>query len=118
MGSWKDMKEAVNDGCIIKAGIKNLWSSLTPDGEESPEHEVFIECTTDFSHVDEKFFGSLTQPTFLLQPCVPLIFTGGNYSAGWLVVRSDGKVLRQILNPSCMQWERTWERCAVRWFAR
>ncbi|MDP6354590.1 MAG: hypothetical protein QF473_05805, partial [Planctomycetota bacterium] len=82
------------------------------------EHEVFIECTTEFSHVDEKFFGALTQPTFLLQPCVPLMFTGENFAPGWLVVRSDGKVQRQTLDPSSMQWKRTWDQHAVRWFAR
>ena len=118
LGSWKAMREAVGDGCILKVGIKNLWSYLTPAGDEPLEHEVFIECTTDFCHVDEKFFGALTQPTFLLQPCVPLMFTGENFAPGWLVVRSDGKVQRQVLNPSTMQWNRTWDRHAVRWFAR
>ena len=118
LGSWREMREAAGDGCIFKVGIKNLWSYLTPAGAEAPEHEVFIECTTDFSHVDEKFFGALTQPTFLLQPCVPLLFTGESFAPGWLVVRSDGKVQRQTLNPSSMQWERTWDRHAVRWFAR
>ena len=117
-GNWREMRKAVNDGCILKVGIKNLWSYLTPAGEEAPEHEVFVECTTDFSHVDGEFFGVLTQPTFLLQPCVPLVFTAESFAPGWLVVRSDGKIQRQTLNPSNMQWERTWDRCAVRWFAR
>lgn len=118
LGSWKKLREAANDGCTLKVGISNLWSCLTPAGEEAPEHEVFVECTTDFAHVDDKFFGSLTQPTFLLQPCTPLRFTGENFAPGWLVVRSDGKVQRQTLNPSSRQWEQTWGRCAVRWFAR
>jgi hypothetical protein len=25
-GSWKEMRQAAGDGCILKAGIKNLWS--------------------------------------------------------------------------------------------
>ena len=117
-GSWEEIRKAVNNGRILKVGIKNLWSYLTPAGEEAPEHEVFIECTTDFSHLDEKFVGALTQPTFLLQPGVPLKFAGENFALGWLVVRSDGKVQRHTLNPTNMQWEQTWDRYAVRWFAR
>lgn len=117
-GSWENMRTAVNDGCILKVGIRNLWSHLAPPGEEVPEHEVFIECATDFAHIDAQFFASLTQPTFLLQPCVPLRFIDERFAPGWLVVRSDGKVQRQVLNPSSMQWERAWDRYAVRWFAR
>lgn len=117
-GSWEDIRKAVKQGRILKVGIRNLWSYLTPPGEETLEHEVFIECTTDFSHLDEGFVGALTQPTFLLQPTVPLKFTGENFALGWLVVRTDGKVQRVTLNPANMQWERTWDRHAVRWFAR
>lgn len=118
LGSWEEMRKAANNGCTLKVGIKNLWSHLAPPEQETPEHEVFIECTTDFSHVDDQFIAVLTQPTFFLQPCNPLRFVGENFSLGWLVVRSDGKVQRQTLNPSTMQWERTWDRCAVRWFTR
>ena len=118
VGSWKSLHEAANDGCVLKAGIRNLWCGIGPDCEPTPEHEVFVECTTDFSHVDEGFFGSLTQPTFLLKPCVPLVFTAGAYAPGWLVVRSDGNVLRQTMEPVRMKWERVWSRHAVRWFAR
>ena len=117
-GSWKALQEAANDGCVFKVGIRNLWSGFVPDNEQTPEHEVFVECTTDFSHVHDEFFGSLTQPTFLLKPCVPLVFERGCYAPGWLIVRSDGRVLRQTVDPTTMRWERMWSRHAVRWFAR
>ena len=118
MGSWKALREAANDGCVLKVGVRNLWRGFVADREQTPAHEVFIECTTDFCHVDEGLFGSLTQPTFLLKPCVPLVFTGGAYAPGWLVVRSDGNVLRQTLDPMTMKWGQVWSRHAVRWFAR
>ena len=47
-----------------------------------------------------------------------LAFSGDDCRLGWLVVRSDGRIQRQTLNPSSMQWEQTWGRCPVRWFAR
>ena len=118
MGSWEKLRKVANDGCTFKVGIKNLWSHLAPADGEVPEHEVFMESTTDFTHVDEQYFAVLTQPTFLLQPCRPLKFVDENFAAGWLVVLSNGRVQRQTLNPSTMQWERTWDRHAVRWFAR
>ena len=43
MGSWEDVRTAANNGCILKAGVRNLWSYLTPGGQETPEHEVFVE---------------------------------------------------------------------------
>lgn len=118
LGSWKNIHAAAHDGCVLKVGVKNLWSDFASDRKEFRDHEVFVECTTDFSHVDGEFFGSLTQPTFLIQPCIPLIFTDGYYALGWLVVRSDGRIQRRVLNPSTMQWEQKWGRYAVRWFAR
>ncbi len=118
LGSWEDLRKAVEDGRRVKVGIKNLWSYLTPAGEKPLDHEVFLECTSEFSHLNQGFFGALTQPTFLLQPCVPLMFTGENFAPGWLVVRTDGKVQRQTLNLTSMQWERAWSRHALRWFVR
>ena len=101
----KELRRVANHGCAFKMGVRNLWSHLTPPGEKTPEHEVFLESTTNFAHVDQRFFGVLTQPTVLLQPCRPLRFVDENFAAGWLVVRSDGKIQRQTLDPSTMQWE-------------
>ena len=117
-GSWTDLRAAANEGGTFKVGIRNLWSQLAPSGEGVPEHEVFVEATTHFAHIDEQFFAVLTQPTFLLQPCLPLRFSDDNFAPGWLVVRSDGKVQRQTLNPATMQWGRAWGRYAVRWFVQ
>ena len=118
LADWEELKRAMDDGCRVKVGIRDLWSYLTPEGEDGPAHEVFMECTSEFSHLDQGFFGALTQPTFLLQPRVPLRFTGESFAYGWLVVRTDGQVQRQVLNPASMQWERKWSRHAVRWFVR
>lgn len=118
LGSWEDIRKAANDGCIFKVGIKNLWTHLAPRDQEVPDHEVFVECATDFAHIDDKFVGSLTQPTFLLQPCTPLRFIDERFRPGWLVVRSDGRVQRLVFDPATMNWERAWDRHAIRWFAR
>ena len=117
-GNWTDLRDAANDGATFKVGLRDLWSRLRSPGDEAPEHEVFVEATTHFAHLDEQFFAVLTQPTFLLQPCVPLRFVDESFAPGWLVVRSDGRAQRQTLDPATMQWERGWGRCAVRWFVR
>jgi hypothetical protein len=118
LGGWEELRKAVDGGRRVKVGIRYLWSYLTPEGEDAPTHEVFVECTSEFSHLDQGFFGALTQPTFLLRPCVPLSFTGESFASGWLVVRTDGQVQRQILNPTTMQWEQSWTRHSLRWFVR
>jgi hypothetical protein len=118
VGNWNHLSEAVSDGCVIKVGIKNLWSVMTPSLKECEDHEVFIECTTNFAHRDEKFFSCLTLPTFMLQPVLPLLFKDGYFVYGWLVVRSDGKVQLQIFDASSMSWKTTWKRFAIRWFAK
>lgn len=117
-GNWEELRSAANDGCELKVGIRNLWSHLTPAGENPVEHEVFTACGTQFAHVDTKFFGALTTPTFLVRPMTPMKFDSDRVEAGWLLVRSDGRVRRQTLNVATFGWERTWSRYAMRWFAR
>ena len=117
-GSWQDIQHAANNGCVLKVGIRNLWEYLTPSGQVSPEHEVFIECGVQFVHIDSQFSGVLTIPTLMLGPCKPLKFVGETFAPGWLLVRTDGRLCRQTLEPSTMQWQRTWARHAIRWFAR
>jgi hypothetical protein len=118
LGGWEELRKAVDDGCRVTVGIRDLWAYMTPENEEAPAHEVFVECTSEFSHLDQGFFGALTQPTFLLRPSVPLAFAGESFASGWLVVRTDGKVQRQVLNPTTMLWERSWTRHAMRWLVR
>jgi len=117
-GSSQDIQRAANDGCALKVGIKDLWSYLMPAGQEAPTHEVFLECSVQFAHIDKNFFGALTTPTFLVQPCKPLQFHGQAFAPGWLLVRTDGRICRQTLDPTTMQWQRSWTKHAIRWFAR
>ena len=117
-GSWQEVRSAANEGCELKVGIRNLWSHLTPSGEDPVEHEVFVACGTQFAHVEGGFFGALTTPTFLVRPGTPLQFRDETIETGWLLVRSDGRVRRQTLNVSTFRWEQTWSRYAMRWFAR
>ena len=119
LGSWEVVRSAANDGCELKVGISNLWSHLAAAGEdERVQHEVFISCGTQFAHVDGGFFGALTTPTFMVRPGTPLMFRDDVIEPGWLLVRTDGRVCRQTLNVLTFEWEQTWSRYAVRWFAR
>jgi len=118
LGSWEEVHRAANDGCTLKVGIRNLWNHFTTPGETPLEHEVFIECSVQFAHVDAHFFGALTVPTFLVRPCTPMKFSNEDFAPGWLLVRTDGRIQHQTLDPSTLKWERTWTRHAIRWFAR
>ena len=129
-GSWTALRAAAMKGATFKVGIRNLWAHLgPPSASPPPEHEVFLESTTNFAHLDQDYFAVLTQPTVLLQPGpLPLSFDRGeNFELGWLVARTDGKVQMQMLDPSTMRWRRDasthahddappWTRCAMRWF--
>lgn len=117
-GCWTDVRGAAAAGRALKVGVRNLWRGLAADAGSAPEHEVFIECGTQFAHMDGGFFGALTIPTFLVQPCKPLRFTGEAFEPGWLLVRTDGRVQQQTLNPSTLEWQHKWSRHATRWFAR
>jgi hypothetical protein len=117
-GVWQDVREAANTGRVLKVGIRNLWAHLSPDAESAPDHEVFIECGVQFAHVDAGFFGALTIPTFLVKPRIPLQFSKESFTPGWVLVRTDGRVCRQTLDPATMRWQRDWTRHAIRWFAR
>jgi hypothetical protein len=117
-GDWRNIRTAANDGCAVKVGISDLWSYLIPPDQPAVPHEVFIECGVQFAHADGGFFATLTIPTLMVRPCRPLKFSGEAFAPGWLLVRSDGNVCRQTLDPSTRQWQRTWARHAIRWFVR
>ena len=86
--------------------IRNLWAYLSSDAESAPEHEIFIECGVQFTHLDAGFFGALTVPTLLIEPYKPLKFNKESFASGWLLVRTDGRVCRQTLDPGTMRWKR------------
>tara|TARA_B110000263_G_C14873416_1_gene314046 strand:+ start:34 stop:192 length:159 start_codon:yes stop_codon:yes gene_type:complete len=52
LGGWEELRKAVDEGCRVKVGIRDLWAYMTPENEESPANEVFMECTSEFSHLD------------------------------------------------------------------
>lgn len=118
LGHWEDVRQAAAVGRAIKVGIRNPWSHLADGTGVGPEHDVFIECGTQFAHVDGGFFAAMTIPTCLLRPTKPLRFVGEAFEPGWLLVRTDGRVQRQVLRPSTMEWNTTWTRHSLRWFAR
>ncbi len=118
LGDWKDVCRSAASGCALKVGIRNLWDHLSCRRGPTLEHEVFIECGTHFAHLDAGFFAAITIPTFLVRPSAPLRFIGEAFEPGWLLVRTDGRVDRQTLNPSSLKWLCTQTHHAIRWFAR
>jgi hypothetical protein len=117
-GCWQDVSRAAASGRALKVGVRNPWNHLASKTDPTPGHEVFFECGTQFAHLDAGFFAAMTIPTFLVRPCVPLGFVGEAFEPGWLLVRTDGRVERQTLNPSTLKWRCTHTRHAIRWFAR
>jgi len=117
-GCWKDVCRAAASGRALKVGIRNPWDHLVSKNDSVPAYEAFIECGTQFAHLDAGFFAAMTIPTLLVGPCVPLKFTGENFESGWLLVRTNGSVDRQILDPSTFKWHCVQTRHALRWFAR
>ncbi len=117
-GCWDDVCRAAASGRALKVGVRNLWNHLSCQEDSTLGHEVFIECGTQFAHLDAGFFGAMTIPTLLVRPCVPLRFIGEAFEPGWLLVRTDGRVERQTLNPSTLEWLCTQTRHSLRWFAR
>ena len=117
-GTWSDVRKAANAGCVLKVGIRNPWTYLNSEVQPPLDHEVFMECGVQFSHLEADFLGALTIPTLLVKPCKPLKFSKESFAPAWILARTDGRVCRQTLDPSTMQWQRTWTRHAIRWFAR
>lgn len=115
-GSVSDLADAFAQGCPVKLGISGLCTDLTPAGETTFDHEVFIHAGSCYYYTEQKLFMTGTHPLVRVRPAIPLRYASRNWDFGWLMARSDGQVARWLCDPYTLHFQRSQGQYAIRWF--
>jgi len=116
-GSLPGLIDAFSSGCSIKLGIAGLCDSMA--GEEPPmAHEVFVQGGSAYYYTEQKLFIIGTHPVVRVHAAVPLRYVSGGWDSGWLMVRTDGRVVYRRCDPYTLKFSDHVSQHRVRWFVR
>lgn len=115
-GSVTDLADAFRQGLPVKLGIRGLCADLTPAGETTIDHEVFIHAGSCYYYTERKLFMTGTHPLVRVRPAIPLRYVSRGWDFGWLMARSDGQVARWLCDPYTLTFQRSQAHYALRWF--
>jgi hypothetical protein len=116
-GSLDSLIEAFSSGHEIKLGIEGLCTPLL-NGQAELRHEVFVHGGSAYYYTEQKLFIIGTHPVVRVRPAIPLTYSSGNWDFGWLMVRTDGRVVYRRCDPYTLQFSDHLTQNAVRWFVR
>ncbi len=117
-GSLAELVEAFSSGCAIKLGIENLCADLVAESHPVMHHEIFIQGGSSYYYTEQKLFIIGSHPLVRVSPSVPLRYASGNWDFGWLMIRSDGRIVYRRCDPYSLQFSDHVTQNAVRWFVR
>ncbi len=113
-GSKSELVDAFAGGADVKVGI----ASLCDQWNAAPAHEVFCHTHSGYYYTDQGMFIAATQPLVRVAPGIPLRYNSDGWDFGWALVRTDGHVAGLWCDPYTLQFRRTTDRRAIRWFVR
>jgi len=113
-GSIDALAGAFARGYDVKVGIDGLCLDLGGGAE----HMVFVQTGPGYYYTDRKLFIAETHPVVRARPAVPMRYGSRAWDFGWLIVRTDGKVARLLVDPYTLRFVRSEARHPVRWFVK
>ncbi len=117
-GSLDDLIDSFSCGCQIKIGIKGLCDEL-PTGKQEPlPHEVFVQVGPGYYYTDQKLFIAGSHPLVRISPDIPMRYKSNNWDFGWIMARTDGRVVYRRCDPYTLKFNDITLNKAVRWFVR
>lgn len=117
-GSLAKLIEAFSSGCSIKLGIANLCSDLATEPDPVRDHEVFVQGGSAYYYSEQKLFMIGSHPVVRVQPAVPVRYRSRNWDFGWLMLRTDGRVVYRRCDPYSLKFTDHISHHAIRWFVR
>jgi hypothetical protein len=105
-------------GRYIKAGIAGICFDVGANTGNAMPHELFVECGSCYYYTEQKLFVAGTHPVVRVKPAIPLGYGSGCWDFGWLMLRSDGLVVRRLVDPMTMKFQDSRMVCQIRWFVR
>ena len=112
-GSVADLGQAFAAGRAVKVGVGGLCADLSESGLG---HEVFVQTGSGYHYTERDLFIAGSHPVIRVAPAVPMVYRSRAWDSGWLVLRTDGRVVYRRCDPYTLAFEDRRYRCPVRWF--
>ena len=117
-GSVEVLAEAFTEGAEVKVGIRGLCKDLAVDPISAISHELFIQIGSCYYYTGSQLFIGATHPLVRIRPAIPLSYVSNGWDFGWVMVRTDGFGALLTVDPYTLQFRRTQNTYAIRWFVR
>jgi len=117
-GTLDQLVEAFLSGCAIKLGIENLCEDLDTNDSDGLAHEVFVQGGSAYYYTEQRLFIIGTHPVVRVAPRIPMRYTSRGWDFGWLMVRTDGRVVYRRCDPYSLRFSDHMTHHSVRWFVR
>ena len=115
-GSVAALVEAFSAGREVKVSVRGLCDDLA-DANASPiDHEVFVQIGSSYYYTEQALFIAGSHPVVRVKPGIPLLYQTRGWDFGWLMLRTDGRVVYRCCDPYTLKFEDRALRCAIRWF--
>lgn len=117
-GSFDELVDAFASGCAIKLGVRNLCADLCDDPNSAPDHELFVQGGSAYFYTEQKLFMIGSHPLVRVRPNIPMRYASRNWDFGWLMLRTDGRVVYRRCDPYSLKFSDHVSQHAIRWFVR
>ena len=117
-GSLDELVNAFSSGCEMKLAVANLCVDLYSDPECVQDHEVFVNGGSAYYYTEQRLFIIGSHPLVRVLPSVPMRYASRNWDFGWLMVRSDGRVVYRRCDPYSLKFSDHVSKHGIRWFVR
>ena len=117
-GSAAALGDVCGAGGEIKAAIRGLCADLAEPGAATTHHEVFVRIGSSYYYTEQQLFIAGTHPLPRVRASIPLRYATRAWDFGWLLLRTDGRVIRRLCDPYTLRFHDSESRHAVRWFVR
>lgn len=117
-GSPADLVDAFSAGCAVKVAVRGLCSDIAGKTEKISKHEVFVETGSGYFYTERELFLAGTHPVIRVRPGIPMRYSTGGWDFGWLMVRTDGRIVYRRCDPYTLEFADHVYQYPVRWFVR
>jgi hypothetical protein len=117
-GSVQALVEAFGRGAEVKVGVTGLCDALAGPAGPAMPHVVFVQTGSGYYFSDRRFFVAGSHPVVRVKPAIPMRYESRGWDFGWLVARTDGRVVYRRCDPYTLSFDDIVMRRAVRWFVR
>ena len=112
-GSVAALGQAFAAGRAVKVGVAGLCSDLSESGLG---HELFVQTGSGYHYTERDLFIAGSHPVIRAAPAIPMVYRSRGWDSGWLVLRTDGRVVYRRCDPYTLAFEDRRYRCPIRWF--